>query len=186
MTTDDLKKVLEEHKKWIEDKNGTRAVLSNADLSNVDLCSANLRSADLCGADLCGADLCGADFDETKADFWTIGLRLACPEEGNFVGYKKAADKIVVLEIPADAKRSSATTLKCRCNKAKVLRIENLDGTPAELQAIMTKISFTKLEKSSKFPTLMKIVGTNVVRGYIFSSTAKTLKTGRNNNYERD
>ena len=131
MTTDDLKKVLEEHKKWIEDKNGTRAVLSNADLSNVDLCSANLRSADLCGA-----DLCGADFDETKADFWTIGLRLACPEEGNFVGYKKAADKIVVLEIPADAKRSSATTLKCRCNKAKVLRIENLDGTPADISEI--------------------------------------------------
>ena len=131
MTTDDLKKVLEEHKKWIEDKNGTRAVLSNADLHSADLSNADLRYANLRSA-----DLCGADFDETKADFWTIGLRLACPEEGNFVGYKKAADKIVVLEIPADAKRSSATTLKCRCDKAKVLRIENLDGTPADISEI--------------------------------------------------
>ena len=41
-----------------------------------------------------------------------------------------------MLEIPADAKRSSATTAKCRCSKAKVLRIENLDGTPAEVTQV--------------------------------------------------
>ena len=28
--------------------------------------------------------------------------------------------------IPEDAKRSSATTMKCRCDKAKVLDIENI------------------------------------------------------------
>lgn len=41
-----------------------------------------------------------------------------------------------VLEIPFDAKRSSATSLKCRCNKAKVLRIENLDGTKSDEQFV--------------------------------------------------
>lgn len=29
--------------------------------------------------------------------------------------------------------RSSATSRKCRCNKAKVLAIENFDGTPADV-----------------------------------------------------
>jgi hypothetical protein len=63
-----IKKVLEEHKKWIEDNsNGKRAKLSNtdlryadlryADLSNADLSDANLRYADLRYADLSNADL---------------------------------------------------------------------------------------------------------------------------------
>ena len=33
------------------------------------------------------------------------------------------------MQIPEDAKRSSATTTKCRCDKALVLAIENKDGT---------------------------------------------------------
>lgn len=36
------------------------------------------------------------------------------------------------LEIPASAKRSSATSRKCRCDKAKVLEIYNFDGTVAK------------------------------------------------------
>ena len=40
---------------------------------------------------------------------------------------------IVELEIPAEAKRSSATNRKCRCNKAKVLSITDLQGI-AEFQ----------------------------------------------------
>ena len=58
---------------------------------------------------------------------------LVCPESGEFVGYKKctiyhAADCVVKLLIPADAKRSSAFGRKCRCSKAKVLGIFDLDG----------------------------------------------------------
>lgn len=34
--------------------------------------------------------------------------------------------------IPSDAKRSSSTSRKCRCSKANVLEIFNLDGTIAE------------------------------------------------------
>ena len=67
---------------------------------------------------------------------------MVCPREGKFIGWKKAEVQgieenhyrkvIVKLEIPASAKRSSATSRKCRCDKAKVLEIYNLDGTVAE------------------------------------------------------
>ena len=57
---------------------------------------------------------------------------LACPEEGEFIGWKKANGLIVKLLILADAKRSSATTRKCRCSKAKVLSIQTIDGDEAE------------------------------------------------------
>ena len=33
------------------------------------------------------------------------------------------------MEIPADARRSSATGTKCRCDKAKVLAVTSLDET---------------------------------------------------------
>ena len=69
-------------------------------------------------------------------------IPMTCPEEGSFIAYKKVLTSplfgyssefgwlmIAVLEIPADAKRSSgAGTRKCRCNKAKILRFEDLDG----------------------------------------------------------
>jgi hypothetical protein len=35
----------------------------------------------------------------------------------------------VKLEIPSDARRSSAAGRKCRCDKATVLTIESLDGS---------------------------------------------------------
>ena len=49
---------------------------------------------------------------------------------------KKASSHIVKLLVPEDAKRSSATTLKCRCSKAKVLEIQNLDGSKSDLKAV--------------------------------------------------
>ena len=105
--------------------------LSNADLRYADLRysylnNANLRSADLRCANLTGTDLRGADLRNIKTDMYTMGYSLACPEEGSFIGYKKADKYLVKLLIPEDAKRSSATTMKCRCDKAKVLDIENI------------------------------------------------------------
>jgi ribosomal protein S8 len=52
-----------------------------------------------------------------------------CPSEGSFIAWKKVQGYIVKLEVCKDALRSSATTLKCRCSKAKVLAIENIDGS---------------------------------------------------------
>ena len=129
-----------------------KANLCGANLWGADLYRADLRGADLCGANLCKANLCGAnlwganlrDADLRGADLYRADLRgadlcgaknipfipIACPEEGVFIGYKKAKNKIIKLEICKDARRSSATGRKCRCDKAKVLSITKLDGSP--------------------------------------------------------
>ena len=128
------------------------ANLYGADLRDADLCDADLRGANLNGADLCDADLRGADLrnanlrnanlrnakntDKIAWNAHTAFYPLQCPETGSFIGYKKAAGKIVMLEICADAKRSSATSRKCRCSKAKVLSITNLDGSESGLSGI--------------------------------------------------
>ena len=113
------------------------ANLLNADLSGVELSEANLSGADLRGANLSGAnllnaDLSGVDLSGAKNIPY---IPMVCPEEGDFIGWKKAEgnkDKVIVkLHIPSDAKRSSATTRKCRCSKAEVIAIYNLDGTEA-------------------------------------------------------
>ena len=98
--------------------------MRDANLCDANLCGTDLSLANLCGADLRGANLCGANKDNR-----TVGIEISCPEEGSFIGYKKASDKIVVLKIPEDARRSSATTKKCRCDKALVIRIEEINGT---------------------------------------------------------
>ncbi|ELD3096019.1 pentapeptide repeat-containing protein [Salmonella enterica] len=78
MNSEDLSKIIEEHKVWITSmrESGSRANLSctnlrGADLRGADLRDAKLRGADLRGADLCdaklrGADLRGADLCDAK------------------------------------------------------------------------------------------------------------------------
>ena len=99
------------------------ANLSGANLSGADLSRADLSRADLRGANLRWADLSRANLTNVKVNHTTVGYHLVCPEEGTFIGFKKTCEGIVKLEIPADALRSSATTRKCRCSKAKVLEI---------------------------------------------------------------
>ena len=69
------------------------------------------------------ADLCGANLRSADLRFIPIN----CPSDGAFVGWKKVQDKLIKLLIPEDAKRCSATTYKCRCDKAQVLAITSLD-----------------------------------------------------------
>ncbi len=112
------------------------ANLRNADLRNADLRGANLSNADLFGANLRGAnlsnaDLCGASIDQMMWNIYTVFYPLQCPESGSYIGYKKASGLVVELEIPADARRSSATSRKCRASKAKVLSITDINGNPA-------------------------------------------------------
>ena len=159
----DLKMILDKHHKWLKNELGgvradlygadlygadlSHANLSGADLRCADLSHANLSHANLSGANLSGADLrcanlSGADLygarnlNTISWNIFTAFYMLQCPETGAFIGYKKASDKIIMLEICADAKRSSATSRKCRCSKAKVLSITNLDGTACELTAL--------------------------------------------------
>ena len=164
----ELKAIIYKHAKWARGEDGGEraklcgadlcgANLRDADLRDADLCSANLCGADLsganlhganlCGANLCSANLCGADLsgakntDKTLWNAHTAFYPLQCPETGSFIGYKKAADKIVMLEICADAKRSSATSRKCRCSKAKVLSITHLDGSDSGLTEVRSNYS---------------------------------------------
>ena len=129
ITKKELKIILEQHKLWLDsnEKEGKRANLSGADLRFANLTDANLTYANLTCADLTYANLYGANLTDIKTNIHTTGYNLACPEEGSFIGYKKAKDCIVKLLILENSKRSSATTLKCRCDKAKVLDIEKID-----------------------------------------------------------
>ena len=142
------------------DANLSGADLSGADLSGADLSGAYLSGADLSGADLSDANLSGAYLSDaylSGADLSDANLSGAylsdanlsgayanenttmyfpqCPD-GAFVGWKKANKMIVKLLIPESAKRSSATSLKCRCSEAKVLEIQNLDGSDSKLKAV--------------------------------------------------
>ena len=164
----ELKAIIYKHAKWvIGEDGGERADLRDANLSGADLRSADLSSADLSGADLCCADLSGADLrcanlsganlrganlsganlsgaeniDKTAWDAYTAFYPLQCPETGSFIGYKKASGYIIELEICADAKRSSATSRKCRCSKAKVLSITHLDGSDSGLTEVRSNYS---------------------------------------------
>ena len=137
-TTAELKDILNKHALWLRgDPSGVRADLSYSNLSDTNLSYSNLYGADLHGADLYGADLYGADLHGAK----NLNCPIACPEEGSFIAFKKAYNMnrtkcyIIKLEIPSDAMRCSATSRKCRCSKAKVISITNIDSTEANVDA---------------------------------------------------
>jgi uncharacterized protein YjbI with pentapeptide repeats len=187
MTQNELNKILENHKHWInrdcEDWKSMKADLRYANLRYADLRNANLRYADLRNAnlryadlrnaylrdanlrnanlgdaDLSGAILIGADLrnaDLGDADLGGAYLRdvnisdanlrgaknipfipMACPDTGAFIGYKKASGYILKIEILQDARRSSSNSRKCRCDKAKVLEIQNLYGDIANVKEV--------------------------------------------------
>lgn len=117
LTQEQINKILEGHKHWL-----------NEDCEGWEIMRADFSSCDLCDANLCDANLRGAE----EVPY----IPMVCPEEGDFIGWKKAGDKIVKLRIPEDALRSSETTRKCRCNKAEVIEIYNIDGTIADERII--------------------------------------------------
>ena len=125
--------IVEHHKHWLnEDCDGwetMKADFHDADLREVDLSGADLRSANLRDALLSGAkELNSVTYDEHTSFF-----ALQCPESGPFEAWKKAFNckegVIVHLLVPSTAKRSSATSRKCRVSEAQVLDIKSLDGT---------------------------------------------------------
>ena len=125
-----------------EEDNTIKDTLIEAVKNNADLRNADLSNADLSNADLRNADLRNADLRNNKTFPY---LPLACPSDGAFIGWKKIGKNLVKLEIPEDAMRCSATTNKCRCDKAKVLDIICIsdDHSPRNLQEI-TNCNFHK------------------------------------------
>ena len=163
VSKDELAEILSKHKIWLnKEVGGIRADLYETDLRWADLCGTDLRGANLSGANLSEADLSWANLSEAdlswanlsganlyeadlhEADLHEVDLRgaknlnfpIACPEKGTFTAFKKAGKYIIELEIPSDALRSSSTTRKCRCSKAKVVSITNLDGSPSDVKSV--------------------------------------------------
>ena len=125
MLREELDKILENHRHWL-DKD-----CKGWDTMRADLIDANLRGANLSGADLIDANLNGANLIDAENVSY---IPLTCPGTGSFIGWKKLFDDLIAcLEIPADAKRSSAASRKCRCDKAKVLSISSLDGSISDI-----------------------------------------------------
>lgn len=138
MTSEELKTILENHKHWL-----------NEDCKGWEDMRANLSGANLWRADLWRADLWRVKIDNTKINF-----PIACPDTGVFTAWKTADRKIIKLEIPADAKRLSATGRKCRCDKAKVIAIQNIDGTDSELTEIASNYNNNFIYRIGKTVTV--------------------------------
>jgi Uncharacterized low-complexity proteins len=112
-------------------------LFKNCDFSYANLKNVNFEGADLRGCDMHNADISGANMGHSMledanlkdivSDDETKFFKMYCPEKGAFIGYKKCFNfRIVKLLIPADAQRTSATETSCRCDKAKVLEIEDM------------------------------------------------------------
>ena len=144
-----LKDTLEEAVKQGANLDGAslyRASLDGASLNGASLDGASLDGANLNGASLDGASLDGASLDgATNIPF----VPYACPSDGAFIGWKKVGNCLVMMEIPEDARRCSCTSQKCRCDKAKVLGITNLD----------TNESVSEIKNTSYSPAVTYVVG---------------------------
>lgn len=119
-------------------------------LVNSNFISCSLTNVDLVGANLSSAEIRDCKLEDITTNPYTSFYSLQCPEEGSFIGFKKAnivvpdtlgdytvtnmniwspQPVIIKLQITEDSLRSSATSRKCRCSKAKVLSISYLNGT---------------------------------------------------------
>ena len=123
------------------------ADLSEADLRRADLRGADLRGANLRGADFKEADLKGADLSDIYYSVYTSFLTSQCPTDGSFIGWKRLDKYIVKLKICEDADRSSSTSIICRCSKAEVLEIQNIDGSIADITEICSSHDKTFIYK---------------------------------------
>ena len=141
MTQQEINIILKNHQHWLQEDcegwEGMRANLRGANLCGANLYGANLCGANLCGANLCGANLCGANLCGAKNIPF---IPFTCPDKGEFTGWKKCKNNYIVeLQIPSEAKRLSTAGRKCRCDKAIVVSIQNIDGSIADVKTICSQ-----------------------------------------------
>ena len=124
------------------DANFYDANFRDANFSDANFHGANFRDANFRDANFHDANFYGANNINEVISFANVAnteLCMQCPEEGSFIGFKKAVGGIVKLRVTESAKRSSATTHKCRCSEAEVLEIQNMDGTKSERTSVSSK-----------------------------------------------
>lgn len=121
-------------------------ILRGACFVSTSLLEANFNYSDVTNAHFIRSSPRAALFQDTIGTETTelMVFPMACPDTGSFIGWKKveihgedewcdeyygfSRHAIAKLLIPEDALRSSGTGRKCRCNKALVLAIEDMDG----------------------------------------------------------
>ena len=140
----------------LEGANFSNTILEYSTFRNANLRNVNFENACLLYADFRDADLTGANLNNAMLDDSNIILaknvpkvHTKCPKSGSFIGYKPiyvheldywgdeederdvVAEKfgIMTLKIPSNAERISGTEKACRCNKAKIIKLENLKET---------------------------------------------------------
>lgn len=124
-----------------------KANLEGINLKGINLENANLKGANLSNANLNCANLNGANLENIKYSIYTTFLSLQCPSEGSFIGWKRIDKYIIKLKIPEDSERSSSTNIICRCSKAEVLEIQNLNGSIADITEICSNHDKTFIYK---------------------------------------
>lgn len=97
-------------------------------------------------ANFCKAEISDTKFENCEYNHMTAFFKNHCPEEGEFIGYKTVKDFIIKLIIPEEAKRSSATSGKCRCSFAKVLEIKNIENGEN-----VNSVTNTKFNKETEY-----------------------------------
>ena len=126
MAVSNLKEILAEHKKWINNEGGTRANLRGADLRGADLRGADLRRADLREADLRGADILGAVLDFSCLPLWCGGSRFKCSPA--LIRQIFAHVSTLVCEDADDELKAAIDAIKCEAMKSHHARDLGLKG----------------------------------------------------------
>ncbi len=102
------------------------ADFSYADFSSADFRYTDFRSANFRYTDFRSANFRYADFENSLFNYRILS------EEGKIIGWKKAKDSIVKLEIDCKTAVGGMVGRKCRCMKAKVLEIKDFEGNKLE------------------------------------------------------
>ena len=119
-TKEELNKIREQHKLWLNGEGGERAYLSGADLSGAYLRGAYLRGADLIDADLSGADLSGVNLN--RACLMDAYLRGADLIDADLSGADLSGANLIDADL-SGADLSGAILLGCAGNNKEIKSI---------------------------------------------------------------
>lgn len=109
--------------------------MAGVKLTNSDASDASFRSLDMHGADFSGTNFYYAafefaDLENVKTDDKTRWFGDTVPKEGAFICWKVGANnRVIQLLVPAEARRTCATSEAGRAEYAKVLSVTNADRT---------------------------------------------------------
>ena len=156
------------------------ANLRYADLRYANLHSANLRSANMYYANLGSADLHSANLDDdTIKNINTYRPFQICPQEGEFIAWKKGSDGCLIkILIPKTAKRTSSLVgRKCRASKVKVLAIWDKDNKPVKECGGWKTLSFqyrvNRISKEDSYDPDIRVECTHGIHFFITKEEAE-------------